>query len=204
MANSSGQRPACRRALSAANPPGEGCGRQDCLSYFREALPFTRESALSISAAADKYYSRLGAEQEFDTLAANLLGRLRKEITRRQKLQTNLRNDLIAHGQPEEHKRLGDLLLANIANAKRSGNRVSLIDYYAEGAPTMEVELDENTSLPAAAGEYFSRYAKAKRAVAEIGARLLQLDRELEDLGKRQTQLEKAIASRDLVALARI
>jgi len=160
-----------------------------------------REGATSFSAAADKYYSELADEHEFDSLAGNLVASLRKEIARRKKLQVNLRKDLVAHGNPDEHKRVGDLLLANIANARRVGNKVGLTDYYAEGAPEIEIEVDENLTLPEAANAYFSRYTKAKRAVAEIGTRLGQLEKELEKLGAKLVKLEKAIATRDASAL---
>ena len=160
------------------------------------------ESAETFSAAADRYYRDLAIAHEFDNLAGNLLARLRKEIARRKKLQANLSKDLVAHGNPDEHKRVGDLLLANIATATRAGNKVSLTDYYAEGAPTIEIEVDENKTLQDAAGAYFSRYTKAKRAVAEIGARLVQLEHELEELGEKLVKLNEAIASRDATALA--
>ncbi|HEV7474542.1 MAG TPA: NFACT family protein [Pyrinomonadaceae bacterium] len=166
------------------------------------SLPLVPEGSLSLSATLDQHYRRLAAEHEFESLAANLAGRLRKEVQRRKKLKTNLASDLSAHGQPDEHKRLGDLLLANIANAKRNGNLVQLTDYYSEGAPTIEIEVDENTTLQQAAGEYFSRYTKAKRAVEGIGARLVQLDQELEQLNERKSQLERAIASGDFETLA--
>ena len=160
-----------------------------------------REGATSLSAAADKYYSELADGHEFDSLAGNLVASLRKEMARRKKLQVNLRKDLDAHGNPDGHKRVGDLLLANIANARRVGNKVSLTDYYAEGAPLIEIEVDENLTLPEAASSYFSRYTKAKRAVEEIGARLGQLEKELEKLGAKLMKLEKAIATRDASAL---
>ena len=167
-----------------------------------EPQRLTRGDFPTISAAADKHYRQLQVKHEFESLAGILVARLRKEISRRQKLQANLKKDLVAHGNPEEHKRLGDLLLANISSAKRAGNRVSLVDYYAEGTPTIEIEIDENTSLQVAAGESFSRYTKAKRAVEEIGSRLLQLDRDLQELDEKQVELEAAIASREVTALA--
>jgi len=169
---------------------------------FSEAPRLALGDFQTMSAAADEFYRQLEVKHEFDTLAGNLMARLRKEITRRKKLQANLKQDLVAHGNPEEHKRLGDLLLANIANAKRVGNRVKLIDYYAEGAPEVEIEVDENASLQEVAGESFSRYTKAKRAVEEIGARLVQLERELKEFEEKRARLEKAIASREVLALA--
>ncbi len=162
----------------------------------------TKGNFPSLSEAADEHYSQLAVEHEFDRLAATLSANLRKEISRRKQLKANLKKDLSAHGNADEHKRLGDLLLANIANAERDGNKVRLRDYYAEGVPTIEVELDENTSLQDAAGEAFSCYSKSKRAVEEIGKRLIQLDRELAEVEKKRVKLEKAIADRDQTALA--
>ena len=163
-----------------------------------------REGATTLSESADKHYRDVEATQEFDSLAGSLVARLRKEITKRKKLQANLRKDLSAHGNPDDHKRIGDLLLANIANARRSGNRVTLTDYYAEGAPAIEIEIDENATLPEAANAYFTRYTKAKRAVEEIGKRLRELGEELEALDEKLLRLEAAIGGRDLAALANL
>src|SRR6266850_134285 len=158
----------------------------------------------TISAAADEHYRQLAAQQEFDSAAATLVANLRKEISKRQKLKANLNKDLTAHGDPDEHKRFGDLLLANIANAEREGDKVRLRDYYADGAPTIEVKLDENISLQDAAAKAFSRYSKSKRAVEQIGTRLIQLDRELGEFEEKRLKLEKAIADRDHSALAEL
>jgi predicted ribosome quality control (RQC) complex YloA/Tae2 family protein len=155
----------------------------------------------TLSAALDDHFRKLAAADEFDSVAASLLANLRKEISRRKKLKGNLKKDLAMHGNPDEHKRLGDLLLANIASAKRSGNVVKLQDYYAEGGPMIEIELDENTSLQDAAGDSFFRYSKSKRAVEGIGTRLIQIDRELEEFEQKQVMLEKAVADRDETAL---
>jgi predicted ribosome quality control (RQC) complex YloA/Tae2 family protein len=171
-----------------------------------KALPgsprIARGESLSISAAADKHYRNRDTEEEFESLAARLRTKLRKEINRRKKLQTNLQKDLVAHGNPEEHKRLGDLLLANISNAKRDGNSVTLTDYYAEGTPAIQIEVDEGQSLQDAAGESFSRYTKAKRAIEEIAVRLGQLDKESQQFKEKREKLEGAIASRQISKLA--
>ncbi|MEP6570218.1 MAG: NFACT family protein [Acidobacteriota bacterium] len=164
--------------------------------------PARLEAAGTPSEAADKYYNELATAHEFDSLAGTLLAQLRKEIAKRRKLRANLSKDLIAHGNPDEHKRLGDLLLANIANAIRTENKVRLTDYYTEGAPAIEIEVDENETLPKAASAYFSRYTKAKRAVTEIGARVAQLENELENLAEKIVKLEAAIASRNMAEVA--
>lgn len=151
----------------------------------------------TMSAAVAEFYRRTETEAEFNTAVAQLKDRLRREIAKREKLLANLKKDLAGHGNADEHKRLGDLLLANIGNAKRTGDLLTLTDYYTEGQPNLEMTLDENKSLPDAAAEAFSRYGKAKRAVVEISERLAQVDKEVEELKQKQAQLDEAIATGD-------
>ncbi len=164
-------------------------------------LPF--DVAASPSAAADDYYRNIEAARVFETRAGAAAARLRQEIERRRKLERNLRQDLRAHGDAEYHKHAGDLLLANVATAERDGTRVRLNDYYAEGAPVIELEIDEHDSLPEAAARRFTRYTKAKRAAQEIAVRLAVLERELAALHAQQRELERITAERDDDALAR-
>lgn len=197
--------------ISQALRPPRGEGQQTGDQYrpptlqvktVLEGVRLTRGNFPTLSAAADEHYRRSEIEHEFEGRAASLAGKLRKEISRLKKLKSNLKKDLVAHGDPEEHRRMGDLLIANIANAKRDGSKVTLKDYYAEGSPAIELEVDENKSLQEAASESFSRYSKAKRAVAEIGTRSIELDQELAGLEEKQLALEQAIASRDAESLA--
>ena len=110
---------------------------------------------------------------------ATARSRLRTSIQRHKKLKDHLRKDLANHGDPAEHKKIGDLLLANVATATRDGNKVVLIDYYANDAPQIEMEVDENTSLQDEAARRFRLYTKAKHAREEIVGRLENADREL-------------------------
>jgi predicted ribosome quality control (RQC) complex YloA/Tae2 family protein len=123
---------------------------------------------------------------------------------RREKLQQNLVRDLAAHGDADEHKRIGDLLLANLATAERAGARVRLTDYYAEGAPQIELEIDEQATLQAEAARRFARYTKAKRATQEISKRLATVQAELDALAAQRTTLARAVEARDAAALEAI
>jgi predicted ribosome quality control (RQC) complex YloA/Tae2 family protein len=161
-----------------------------------------RGSFPTMSEAVAEFYRGIEAEAEFKNAASQLKDQLRREIAKRERLLTNLKNDLAGHGNADEHKRLGDLLLANIGNAKRTGDLLTLTDYYAEGQPSLEMTLDENKLLQDAAAEAFSRYGKAKRAVVEIGERLAQVDKEVEELKQKQARLDKAIAGGDESILA--
>jgi predicted ribosome quality control (RQC) complex YloA/Tae2 family protein len=162
------------------------------------------DSFRSISEAVAEHYRQLESDEEFKNAAAKLKDQVRREITKREKLRSNLQKDLVDHGDAGAHKRLGDLLLANIPNAKRTGDQVTLTDYYTEGQPEIELTIEENKSLQDAAAAAFSRYGKAKRAVAEIKERLILVEQELGELKDKQGKLDQAIATRDETILIRL
>ena len=159
------------------------------------------EATGSPSEFADAYYSSLDQTREFDSRANAVRSRLLKALRQKQKLKENLEQDLASHGDPEEHKRVGDLLLANVSTAKRSGNRVEITDYYAEGAPSIEIEIDEKVSLQDEAAERFRQYGKAKRAREEIAERMVQIDREVAQLNRQLEEIQKILSERDEAAL---
>ena len=165
------------------------------------AESFTLDAG-SPSAQLDAHFSALEATKAFDSQAKALHSKLTGAIRRQRTLKENLQNDLVRHGDPEEHKRTGDLLLANLATATRTGNSVRLTDYYAEGAPTIELEIDENRTLQEEAAARFRQYTKAKHAADEIAERLQQIDREIARLERRLHDLDAIIQSRDEAALA--
>lgn len=148
----------------------------------------------SLSEAADNYYRERETRRAFEAHAARERSRLNKEITQRVKLRRHLEADLSAHGDAEEHKRIGDLLLANLATAERRGPLVAIRDYYAEGAPLIELEVDENSSLQEEAARRFARYTKARRASREIAERLKAIESDLKRLEAEREELERRLA----------
>ena len=164
-----------------------------------ENLP---ETTGSPSEFADAYYSSLDKTREFDSRANAIRSRLLKALRQKEKLKQNLEQDLAGHGDPEEHKRIGDLLLANLSTAKRTGNKVTITDYYAEEAPAIQIEMDENVSLQDEAAQRFRQYGKAKRAREEIAERMVQIDREIAQLNRKVAEISEIISQKDETALA--
>lgn len=168
----------------------------------RKPAGVRREGFSSLSEALDRHHQGLDAERAFDARAASASARLRQKISGLRKLRDNLARDLAAHGDADEHKRAGDLLLSNIGTAVRDGSTVRLTDFYAEDTPTVELEVDENRTLQEEAARRFARYSKARRAAREISERLEKIAPELAALEGRRAELEKVIAARDGAALA--
>ena len=115
---------------------------------------------------------------------------MRRQISQKQKLLNRLESDLQSHANAGEQKKIGDLLLANLTTAKRSGRCVTLIDYFAEDAAPLEIEVDESASLQEEAARRFKHYARSKRAAEEIASRIAFVKPEISKLEKQLSQLE--------------
>jgi len=157
---------------------------------------------LAPSAAAAAFFAKLDAENSFRSQAHNVGARLQKVLTQKRRLRTNLQKDLVGHGDAETHRMLGDLLLANVTTAVRDGLKVRITDYYSEGAPTIELEIDENSSIQDEAARQFRQYTKAKRAGEELVERLARIEQEIVELGQREQELDRIILAEDPTALA--
>jgi predicted ribosome quality control (RQC) complex YloA/Tae2 family protein len=168
---------------------------------IKQTAAFETGPYSSLSTALDDYYTKLKGERSFNQRAASIRSGLQQEIKRREKLLDKLIKDLAAHGEAEEHKRMGDLLLANLSTAERNENRVSLIDYFATNEPRVEIEIDESSTLQEEATRRFKRYAKAKRAAQEIARRATEIENELVPLREKQTRLDSIIETKDVAAL---
>ena len=164
--------------------------------------PIKRGGFPSLSAALDAHHLALEEARKFEARVNAHRARLRARIERRHKLDANLARDRAGHGDPAEHKRVGDLLLANLSTAERDGARVRVLDYFAENAPAVELEIDERATLQEEAARRFASYARAKRAAQEIDRRRAELARELGALEAERAALERVAAARDTDALA--
>ncbi len=151
----------------------------------------------NLSEALDAHYLEIEAEKAFQSKAHAARNKLNQEIKKREKLLKNLNKDLENHGDAEKWKRFGDLLLANIALAKREGDVVFVTDFYDENTPTVEVEVEEHISLTEAAESFFKRYTKARNAKEEVSKRLQVVEAELSDLNEQKQRLEEAIDEKD-------
>ena len=178
-------------------PPPHGTGSV----ARRRSDPVEQRAFPSLSEAVDAYYGGLAETRTFAAKVSGARSNLRKKMSQRQKLLRQLKQDLAAQAGGDEHKRTGDLLLANITTAKRRGNIVEVIDYFDDEAPVIEVEVAAESSLPDEAARRFARYAKSKRAALEIAKRVESAQTELESLESRQTALEKIVVEGDEAAL---
>ena len=161
------------------------------------AESFSPGEFTSLSESLDEHFTTLEAEKVFQSKANAARNKLKQETQKRKKLVKKLNQDLENHGDAEKWKRFGDLLLANLAMAKREGDKVFVIDFYDENTPTVKIEVDENTPLTEAAEKFFKRYTKARNAQTELSKRLEDLKVQISDYNLQKEALEEAITERD-------
>jgi predicted ribosome quality control (RQC) complex YloA/Tae2 family protein len=169
---------------------------------IRHDVPFPKGDLETLSEALDVYYQQLESDRLFTQQAKSAQQKVKKEIAKREKLITKLNEDLDNHGDADSWKRLGDLLLSNLANAVRIDDTVLVVDYFDDETPTIEIEVDRNLSLPAASEKFFKRYTKARNAKEELTKRLESIDIEIQKLKNEQAELESAILEKNLGTFA--
>ena len=167
---------------------------------FETAFPINGHASLSEALDADDL--RKSEELKFQQMVISARTKIANDIAKRERLLQGLAADLARHGDPERWKKFGDLLLANIATAKRMGKHVNVIDYFDESQTAIEIAIDENESITEAAEKFFRRYTKSRNSRDEIGNRNLIVEAELADLKAKRAQLEDAIWQRDTDGIA--
>ena len=158
------------------------------LAQARDLLRFQFES---LSEAADAYYPARGLALTLRSEHAQLKQTLTREITKRVSVLAAIEFDRSRFEHPDKLKRSGDLLLANLANARIEGNTATVIDYYDPSQANIQIEIPEGATLQEAASDYFARYQKARRALAAIASRELEVSKNLAPLKELLLRLEQ-------------
>jgi predicted ribosome quality control (RQC) complex YloA/Tae2 family protein len=156
-------------------------------------------AADGISATLDAYYQKLAGEKIFAAKAKQATDKIKREIKRREKLRDNLKHDLESHGDIEQHKRLGDLLLSN-PNAEVKNGKVEVTDFFADDAPQIELDIQEGLTVHQAAEKHFAAYTKARRAVSEIPKRILAVTENIRALEQRLEKMRGFADTKDTAA----
>ncbi len=125
----------------------------------------------SLSEAANAYYAARARATALRAEYSTLKQELKREIARREATIAAIEADRRRFDDPDRLKRFGDLILANLSNAKINGNSVTVVDYYDPNSGEIQIEIPERVRLQEAAQDYFARYQKARRALEAIASR---------------------------------
>jgi len=101
----------------------------------------------------------------------------------------------------EEDRRTGELLLAHPHAASPHADTVQLVDYFAEGTPTITVALDPPGNVYATAGRHFARYKRARRLLTKLPPLIEEGESESRYLESVLAEVELAEGLEDLATI---
>jgi len=153
--------------------------------------------------AAEEYFNVRCAAEDFVRRKQGLLGILRRETGRLDRLLGNLRSDLSSLAAQGTCRRQAEAILAGLSVARREGEFVIVPDPYSESAgegAVVRIRIDPSRSLQASAAALFAREAKAERSRRSVSERLAKVDRRGRILEGSAATLEAARTIESLAA----
>lgn len=161
---------------------------------------FSVESGECFSDAVDRFYQTIAEQQRIDSAASAARSKLNSELKKLLRLSDSLRADLESHGNSEDWKRFGDLLLSQPTSARREDDLIFVTDYFDPETPEIEIKGDRNKPLTQIAEEYFKKYVKARNARDLLRDRITSAEGEIESVRGKLIKLEESIADGTFVA----
>jgi predicted ribosome quality control (RQC) complex YloA/Tae2 family protein len=151
----------------------------------------------TLSAILDAERRQVDSETRFAQLSMEARKKVNSDLAKRHKLLSNLDGDLEQHGNAEQWKKFGDLILASISTLRREGDTIYLTDYFDPDMVEIAIAADRDQSPTEVAEGYFRRYTKARNALTAVSERKNAVNAEIETLERRRAAIEAAIDSRD-------
>lgn len=171
-------------------------------------LPVTQYEGLMTVSQEDSFSALLAAFYEKKGKIERMMRRasdLHKTVTNaRDRLARKLaaqQKELDATQNREQYKRMGDLITANLYQLEKGMNKATVVDYYAEDCPEVEITLDVRLTPQQNAQRYFKLYNKAKTAETVLTQQIEQGKADLDYLESVLVALGEAESERDLSQL---
>jgi len=121
-------------------------------------------------------------------LIANQEKILRKEILKKHKKLDKLSQELSQTRKENHWKQIAELLKANFSKMKRGMKLVRLKNYYQNGFPEIEIELEPNKTPSENIENYFKKYRKARDGKVKIKQQIEKTGKEIRKLESKLTE----------------
>lgn len=172
-----------------------------CFSLSQYADPYQVETFSTFGELLDTFFADRDRVDTMHQRASDLFRLLTNARNRLQKKIVLLREDLAESASCEEARRMGDLITANLYRIKRGDTNVTLIDYYADDLPQVQIKLDAKLSPSQNAQQYYKKYNKAQTAQRELTRQIAIAQAELNYLSTVQDALERSSTESELADL---
>lgn len=155
----------------------------------------------SVNQVVDEFYTSIYLNEKIAQIKRSLTSSINTHIEKVEK-KLELRND--AHQQAllaNDLRIKGDLLTANLHLLQKGASLAKIPDYYTEGQPLIEIELNPRLGPSENAQSYYKRYSKARSALKSLDKLLTETKSELDYLKEVRGLIEAAKDFDDLDSL---
>jgi predicted ribosome quality control (RQC) complex YloA/Tae2 family protein len=152
--------------------------------------------------AADAYFALIEERRRFFALKRKLRSHILSRLRQRRDLLNHLARDLDKFSNGELSQRYGELLLANLRQAVKTGGGFQVTDFYDEAQPLIEIPSAGIATPQEAAEHYFKLARKARRGFEKVSDRLPQVENEIALLEKHLAELDACVDADALNSLA--
>ena len=168
-----------RPCVEAPGPPWEAVARGDFDARFR-LLPWDppsradageRIDAGGALATAGLYYECVDAAEQLRARIGSLVGILRSEAGRAEAGERRASDDARSFARGDDLGRLGEALLAGLAQAERAGDRVTVPDPYDPDGARVTIPAAPGVPLTRVADDLFKKQRRARRGAAAAAER---------------------------------
>jgi predicted ribosome quality control (RQC) complex YloA/Tae2 family protein len=163
----------------------------------RSALRFT-----DVVVAAEAYFALIEERRRFFTLKRKLRSHILSRLRQRRDLLNHLARDLDKFSNGELSQRYGELLLANLRQAVKTGGGFQVTDFYDEAQPLIEIPSAGIATPQEAAEHYFKLARKARRGFEKVSDRLPEVENEIALLEKHLACVDAGVDAGALNSLA--
>lgn len=149
----------------------------------------------------DMYFAERDRLEKIRRRGRDLITLVTGAIARTEKKLAIQREALSDSARGEEYKRRGDLITANLYMLRRGMESFSCIDYYTDGSPSVNIDLDPRLTPSQNAQRMYKLYNKAKTAREVLTEQIAIWERELVYLSSVMAFIERAEVEDDLAEI---
>ncbi len=161
------------------------------------------EKAGSYSELLDAFYARRDRDELRRRRGRELTQALKSARDRLQRKLSSQREELRLSGERETLRRRADLIMANLYRLKKGDRVLRCEDFYEEGCPETEIELDVLKTPQANAAALYKQYNKQKAAEEHLTALIAEGEKKLDYLEASLDEAQRAESEKDLAELRR-
>lgn len=155
----------------------------------------------SFSRLIDEYYSKKGSDERIRQKSTDIFRLLTNAENRIIKKIALQREELVCCERAEEYRQMADLITANLYAIKRGADYVTVVNYYDESMPTINIPIDGKFSPSQNAQRYYKKYTKLKKAKTELAKQIELANQELKYISTVFDSLTKAEGETDLTQI---